>query len=123
MQAAAPIPILRSFDAAKAREFYVDFLGFEVVFEHRFAPELPLYMGLRMGACELHLSEHHGDASPGAALRIGVPDVAAYAAALRAKEYGFSRPSVQRQPYGMDDMSIADPFGSRLIFFTPIADT
>ena len=34
MQAQAPIPILRSFDEAKAREFYVDFLGFEVVFAH-----------------------------------------------------------------------------------------
>lgn len=120
MQASAPIPILRSFDAAKAREFYVDFLGFEVVFEHRFAPDLPLYMSLRLGACEVHLSEHHGDASPGAALRIGVPDVAAYAAELRAKKYGFARPSVQRQPFGMDDMSVADPFGNRLIFCTPV---
>ncbi len=123
MQAQAPIPILRSFDEAKAREFYVDILGFEVVFEHRFAPDLPLYMSLRMGACEVHLSEHHGDASPGAALRIGVPDVAAYAAELRAKNYGFARPGVQRQPYGMDDMSVADPFGNRLIFCTPVPDS
>lgn len=123
MQAAAPIPILRSFDEAKAREFYVDFLGFEVVFAHRFAPDLPLYLSLRMGACEVHLSEHHGDASPGAALRIGVPDVAAYAASLRDKNYGFARPGVQRQPYGMDDMSVADPFGNRLIFCTPVPDS
>jgi catechol 2,3-dioxygenase-like lactoylglutathione lyase family enzyme len=120
MQAAAPIPVLRSFDAAKAREFYVDFLGFEVAFEHRFSPDLPLYTGLRMGDCEIHLSEHHGDASPGAVLRIGVADVAAYAAALRDKGYGFARPSVKRQPYGMDDMVVADPFGNRLIFSTPV---
>jgi len=123
IDAAAPIPILRSFDAAKAREFYVDFLGFEVLFEHRFSPDLPLYLGLRMGACQLHLSEHHGDASPGAALRIRVPDVAANAATLHAKDYGFARSSVQRQPFGMDDMSVADPFGNRLIFFAPVSDT
>lgn len=98
-------------------------MGFDAVFGYRFAPELPLYLGLRMGACELHLSEHHGDASPAAVLRIGLPDLAAYAAVLRAREYGVSRPSVQRQPYGMDDMSIADPFGNRPIFFTPTADT
>lgn len=30
------IPILRMFDEAKAREFYLDFLGFSVEFEHRF---------------------------------------------------------------------------------------
>ena len=34
-------PILRSFDEVKAREFYVSFLGFDVVFEHRFH-EAPL---------------------------------------------------------------------------------
>ena len=31
-------PILRIFDEAKAREFYVDFLGFKVDWEHRFEP-------------------------------------------------------------------------------------
>jgi len=30
------IPTLRIFDSAKAREFYVGFLGFKVDFEHRF---------------------------------------------------------------------------------------
>jgi hypothetical protein len=29
-------PILRSFDEAKAREFYIDYLGFSVDWEHRF---------------------------------------------------------------------------------------
>ena len=37
-------PILRMFDVRKAREFYLDFLGFKVDFEHRFEPSLPLYM-------------------------------------------------------------------------------
>ena len=36
-------PILRIFDEAKAKEFYVDFLGFKVDWEHRFEPGLPLY--------------------------------------------------------------------------------
>ena len=31
-----PVPILRCFDEAKAREFYVDFLGFSVDCTHRF---------------------------------------------------------------------------------------
>jgi catechol 2,3-dioxygenase-like lactoylglutathione lyase family enzyme len=38
------IPILRMFDIRKAKEFYVDFLGFKVDWEHRFGPEFPLYM-------------------------------------------------------------------------------
>ena len=38
------IPTLRIFDTAKAKEFYVNFLGFKVDFEHRFEPDLPLFM-------------------------------------------------------------------------------
>jgi hypothetical protein len=40
----ATIPILRSYDEGKAREFYVDWLGFTVDWEHRFEPWAPLYM-------------------------------------------------------------------------------
>ena len=36
------IPILRMFDEAKAREFYLDFLGFSIEFEHRYEADLPL---------------------------------------------------------------------------------
>lgn len=35
------IPILRIFDEAKARAFYLDFLGFRVDWEHRFGPDMP----------------------------------------------------------------------------------
>lgn len=115
-----PIPILRSFDEAKAREFYLDFLGFKVVFEHRFEPNTPLYMGIHRDRCELHLSEHFGDASPGASMRIEMPDVHDFCAELNAKQYRHARPGVMRQPWGMDDMTISDPFGNKLIFCTDI---
>jgi len=114
----APVPILRSFDETRAREFYVDFLGFDVVFEHRFEPGLPLYLGLRQGECVLHLSEHFGDAAPGASLRIEVPDVDALCAALNAKGYRQARPGVQAQPWGSRDMAVSDPFGNRLVFWS-----
>ena len=115
-----PIPILRSFDEDKAREFYVGFLGFEMEFEHRFEPGTPLYFGVIKGRCRLHISEHFGDATPGSAVRIDVPDVSAYCAELNGKSYKNARPGVMRQPWG-DDMSISDPFGNRLIFSTPKA--
>ncbi|MEM6436951.1 MAG: glyoxalase superfamily protein, partial [Cyanobacteria bacterium P01_D01_bin.115] len=43
MSLAKTTPILRIFDEAKAKEFYVDFLGFQVDWEHRFQPGMPLY--------------------------------------------------------------------------------
>ncbi len=117
MRVESAVPILRSFDEAQARAFYIDFLGFEVTFEHRFEPETPLYLGLKLGECELHLSEHFGDASPGASMRIEVDDVDAYCASLLAKHYRHARPGVHAQPWGTRDMVINDPFGNRLIFF------
>jgi hypothetical protein len=36
-------PILRIFDEAKAKEFYVDFIGFSVDWEHRFGDNFPLF--------------------------------------------------------------------------------
>jgi hypothetical protein len=45
----APIPILRIFSEAKAREFYLDFAGFTLLWEHRFELGLPLYAYARPG--------------------------------------------------------------------------
>jgi len=117
-----PIPILRSFDEGKAREFYLDFLGFEILFEHRFTPEAPLYMGIIRGKCVLHISEHHGDACPGSALRIEVEDADAFCRELNARNYKNAKPGVIEQPWGYRDMSIDDPAGNRLIFCTSVVD-
>jgi len=40
----AGVPILRTFDIDKAREFYVGWLGCTVDYERRFDPDSPLYM-------------------------------------------------------------------------------
>lgn len=118
----APVPVLRSFDAKAARAFYLDFLGFDLLFEHRFDAEAPLYMGLRQGACELHLSEHFGDGTPGTCVRIEVPDVVQMSAALNAKSYKYAKPQWQRQSWGWNEMAIADPAGNKLIFASPYED-
>lgn len=112
-------PILRSFDEAKTKEFYLDFLGFTLVFEHRFEPDTPLYMGVERDGVTIHLSEHFGDGVPGSALRIQVDDVTAYAAALRAKGYRHSRPGVpELKEWGAVEIVIADPSGNRICFWS-----
>src|SRR5262249_7557966 len=50
------IPVLRMFDEAKAKAFYLDYLGFEVDWECRFTPTAPLYMQIRLGGALLHLN-------------------------------------------------------------------
>ena len=114
-------PILRIFDEAKAREFYVDFLGFKVDWEHRFEPGMPLYMQVSRDACILHLSEHNGDCCPGAAMRIQVDQVDALHAEYTAKQFKYARPNLEQTPWGTQDMSVRDPFGNRLTFTTAIS--
>jgi uncharacterized glyoxalase superfamily protein PhnB len=114
-------PILRIFDVEKARAFYLDFLGFQVDWEHRFEPGLPLYLQVSRSGCVLHLSEHHGDACPGAAMRIACTDVDALHAELSAKRYGYARPGIEDTPWGSRDVTVIDPFGNRLVFTSAVS--
>lgn len=114
-----PVPIFRSFDEGKALAFYVDYLGFEVRWRHRFEVGLPLYMELARDGFVLHLSEHHGDCTPGGRIRVRVSDIAALHAELMAKDYGFARPGLDTAPWGERSVEVGDPFGNRLTFFEP----
>ncbi len=116
------IPILRIFDVTKAREFYVDYLGGTVDWEHRFGEHMPLYLQVSRGAMCLHLTEHHGDATPGSAVLLQVQDVDALLAELRAKPYRFLNPSVEIAPWNAKLMTLMDPFGNRLRFNEALDD-
>ena len=116
MTFAHAVPILRIFDEAKAREFYLGFLGFQVAFEHRFEADLPLYMGISRGACTLHLSEHHGDGTPGTRVRVSTSDIAALHAELTAKHYKHGRPGLHETPWRTRELTVPDPFGNHITF-------
>lgn len=110
-----PIPILRMFDETKAREFYLGFLGFSVEFEHRFEADLPLYLGIARNGLQLHLSEHHGDASPGSTVFVPMQGIDAMRDELLAKRYGYGRPEIAEQGWGRV-LEVHDPFGNRIRF-------
>lgn len=110
------IPILRVFDHRLARDFYCDFLDFEWEWDHQYEDDMPVYAAVQRGAAVLHLSEHHGDATPGSGVLIVESDLAGYHAALLAKRHRNARPGIEPNPWG-DTMTIADPFGNRLVFW------
>lgn len=110
-----PIPILRMFDETKAREFYLEFLGFSVEFEHRFEADLPLYLGIIRDGLQLHLSEHHSDASPGATVFVPTHNIEHLRDELLAKRYGYARPQIVQQGWG-NVLEVCDPFGNRIRF-------
>lgn len=110
-------PILRIFDIPKTEEFYVGFLGFAIDWQHRFDDDAPLYMAVSRDGCLLHLIEHHGDGTPGTAIRIEVQDVAAFHRELSDRRYRFARPGLENTPWRTLEVTVADPFGNRLTFW------
>jgi hypothetical protein len=110
------IPILRIFDLAKAREFYVDFLGFKIEWEHRFEGVSPVYMRISRAGCVLHLSEHYGDGSPGVHVFLEVRGVKEFHQELTAKQYGYLRPGLEETFHNSYQVTVIDPFGNRLHF-------
>lgn len=113
------IPILRIFAVDKAMEFYVGFLGFKVDWEHRFGDNFPLYAQISRGELRLHLSEHHGDASPGSTVFVWMRGIATYHAELSAKNYRYNKPGLEDAPWDAKVMEVSDPFGNRLRFSEP----
>jgi len=53
-------PVLRIFDEPKAKEFYVDFLGFTKVFEHRFGENFRCTW-----ACRYRIAKDYKFSKPG----------------------------------------------------------
>jgi catechol 2,3-dioxygenase-like lactoylglutathione lyase family enzyme len=86
-------PTFRIFDIEKAHAFYLDYLGFRLDWDHQFAENTPSYFQISMDGATLHLSEHHGDASPGSAIRIKTDDLSSYHTRLSEKEYCYANPS------------------------------
>lgn len=116
------VPILRSFDEALARAFWCDWLGFTMDWEHRFEPGLPLYMQVSRDGCVLHLSGHHGDATPGSAVRVRTPDIIALLAELRSRPYSGARPDIVDQSWGDREIRLTDPSGNRVVFWQAQAE-
>lgn len=115
------IPVLRIFDVDRAREFYLGFLGFRQDWEHRFDDRSPAYLQVSREGAVLHLSEHHGDATPGATVRILVPRVAPLQRELLDRDYRYARPGVETMPWGLE-VQVGDPFANRIVFHQLVED-
>ena len=113
------IPVLRIFDIPKADEFYQGFLGFSVDWDHRFDPEAPLYRQISRNSLILHLSEHHGDGSPGARIRVMMQGLEEFHREITSKGYRFMRPGIEATPWGTLETGVIDPFGNFIRFCEP----
>jgi catechol 2,3-dioxygenase-like lactoylglutathione lyase family enzyme len=117
------IPLMRIFSVEKAREFYLDYLGFKVDWEHRFEPALPLYMQVSRDGLLLHLTEHYGDCTPGSKVFVEMKGIAELHAELKAKNYNYLRPGLEKEPWGATTVTVTDPFMNRIVFSESDAKT
>lgn len=112
-------PIFRIFDYSKTIEFYINWLGFKIDWQHQFDDNAPVYMQVSLGDLVIHLSEHHGDCSPGARVHIeGFEGLKEYHQQLLAKYYKYNRPGLKKASWDANifTMEVTDPFGNRLTF-------
>ena len=109
------VPILRVFDEAAALAVYVDYLDFRVGWRNETGGHEPLYAQLSRGDARLHLSGHHGDASPGSGVLVPVPDALDLQLSLKAKEYAYANPGIEDRPWGRV-VTVIDPFSNRIVF-------
>ena len=116
MQVRQAISIFRIFDVSLARTFYLDYLGFTLDWEHPDDGSAPRYMQVSRRGLALHLSEHHGDCSPGAAVFLWVEGLAEFHEEIRQKAYRYFNPTIEDAPWGAKLMKITDPFGNRILF-------
>jgi len=110
------IPVLRIFDYAKALEFYRDWLGFSVEWEHAFEENSPKYIEVAKGGITLHLSEHHGDGTPGTHVFVWCTGVKEYYEEIIAKNYKYNKPGLEKTFYGALAFIVNDPFNNRISF-------
>jgi glyoxalase superfamily protein len=76
-------------------------------------------MQVSRGAVAFHLSEHHGDGTPGSMAYVHTTDVAALQRELIGKNYRHNRPGLEKQTWGMTEVAVTDPFNNRIVFGEP----
>jgi catechol 2,3-dioxygenase-like lactoylglutathione lyase family enzyme len=111
------IPALRITDYERSKAFYVERLGFQVEWEHRFEPGVPVFMAVARDGMRLFLAEHAGDCQVGGLVHFMIPDVDALDRELLRQGVTASDPP--NDDLGFRNMTVTDPDGNQLRFMEP----
>lgn len=111
------MPTLRITDYATSKRFYVDGLGFQIDWEHRFKPHLPVFMQVSRDGLGVFLTEHTGDCPVGGLVHLYVPDVDSWFVEFQRKGIPVKEPP-NESLQGLRSMTIVDPDGNKLMIST-----
>lgn len=104
------VPVLRVQDASLATAWYRR-LGFVKEWEHQFEPGFPWFVALTRGDVRLYLSEHEGDAQPGACVHLFIADIETI-----AEEFAVA---IDEQGLAGRECGLLDPDGNQIRVATP----
>jgi catechol 2,3-dioxygenase-like lactoylglutathione lyase family enzyme len=107
-------------DQDRARDFYVDALGFSVLFDNQVGPDMRwLHLTAPDGGTAIVLATWFDDFKPGSlrGVFIDVADIAAQKAAMEGKGVVFEG-EIQDTPFGRF-LSFSDPDGNRFDLHEP----
>lgn len=115
------IPTFRILDYTKSVEFYADFLGFTIDWEHRVGPSEPVYMQISRNDLTLHLSENKRFQT-GAIVFVDTNGIEEFHRELTDKNAVKSIPELSKTNWQTLQMEIEDPFGNLLRFNESIVE-
>ena len=109
------VPTFRIDDAARAKAFYVDYLGFHLDWEHYYAPNAPVYLQVSRDGLILHLTENERF-PPRVIAFVLSSGIEAFRRELEGKPKGGPPPEIEATPWKTLQLEIEDPFGNLLRF-------
>lgn len=111
------MPTLRISDYATRKAFYVEKLGFQIDWEHRFKPDFPVFMQVSRSGLAFFLTEHKGDCPAGGLVHLYVPDVDAWYADFQKRGAPVQEPPNEGLQ-GLRSMVVRDPDGNKISVHT-----
>lgn len=109
------VPTFQINDHKKAIEFYVDFLGFSIDWEHRFGDSAPVYMQISNNGMILHLSENERFKTS-VIVFVETKGIESFRNTLLNNKYGKVIPDISITSWNTKQMELEDPFGNLLRF-------
>jgi catechol 2,3-dioxygenase-like lactoylglutathione lyase family enzyme len=108
------IPAFRITDYTKSKAFYVEGMGFQIDWEHRFEPHFPVFVQITKDEMTIYLTEHTGDCQVGGLIHFFVPNVDTWYSELKSKKDIHIIEPPCEDLEGLRMMTVVDPDGNQL---------
>lgn len=114
------IPAFRITDYTRSKDFYVEGMGFQIDWEHRFEPHFPVFAQVTKDEMTIYLTEHTGDCKVGGLVHLFVPNVDNWYMELRSKIGPYIIQPPHEDIEGLRMMTVVDPDGNQLRLCTEL---